>query len=63
MLVGLGLSLSGMVAAVLGALTPVQGALLQEAIDVALILDAMRVLAGPGGAHDAGGRLDRACTS
>lgn len=46
-LVGLGLSLAGMVAAALGALTPVQGALLQEAIDVAVILNAMRALAGP----------------
>ncbi len=46
-LVGLGLSLAGMVAAAMGALTPVQGALLQEAIDVAVILNAMRALAGP----------------
>ncbi|MFH6783293.1 MULTISPECIES: heavy metal translocating P-type ATPase [Methylobacterium] len=46
-LVGLGLSLAGMVAAALGALTPVQGALLQEAIDVAVILNAMRALSGP----------------
>lgn len=45
--VGLGLSLSGMVAAALGYLTPLQGALLQEAIDVAVILNAMRVLGGP----------------
>ncbi|WP_336489539.1 heavy metal translocating P-type ATPase [Methylobacterium nigriterrae] len=44
--VGLGLSLSGMVAAALGYLTPLQGALLQEAIDVAVILNAMRVLGG-----------------
>lgn len=41
---GLGLSLTGMVAAALGDLTPLQGALLQEAIDVAVILNAMRVL-------------------
>ncbi len=45
--VGLGLSLSGMVAAALGHLTPLQGALLQEAIDVAVVLNAMRALGGP----------------
>ncbi|MFD1355443.1 heavy metal translocating P-type ATPase, partial [Methylorubrum suomiense] len=43
---GIGLSLAGMVAAALGHLTPLQGALLQEAIDVAVILNAMRVLGG-----------------
>ena len=43
---GLALSLSGMVAAALGHLSPLQGALLQEAIDVAVILNAMRVLVG-----------------
>ncbi|MCL4187672.1 MAG: heavy metal translocating P-type ATPase [Rhodobacteraceae bacterium] len=42
---GLGLSVAGMVAAALGHLTPVQGALLQEAIDVAVILNALRALA------------------
>jgi heavy metal translocating P-type ATPase len=42
--VGIGLSASGMVAAALGYLTPVQGALLQEAIDVAVILNALRAL-------------------
>lgn len=41
---GIGLSLMGMVAAGLGYLEPVQGALLQEAIDVAVILNALRVL-------------------
>lgn len=46
-LVGLGMSLAGMVAAALGHLSPLQGALLQEAIDVAVILNAMRVLGGP----------------
>ncbi|MGV7032696.1 heavy metal translocating P-type ATPase [Methylobacterium symbioticum] len=43
---GIGLSLAGMVSAALGELTPLQGALLQEAIDVAVILNAMRVLGG-----------------
>jgi P-type E1-E2 ATPase len=41
---GIGLSIGGMAAAALGYLTPVQGALLQEAIDVAVILNALRVL-------------------
>lgn len=42
--VGIGLSVVGMIAAALGYLTPVQGALLQEVIDVAVILNALRVL-------------------
>jgi heavy metal translocating P-type ATPase len=42
--VGLGLSVAGMVVAALGFLQPVQGALLQEAIDVAVILNALRAL-------------------
>lgn len=42
--VGIGLSGLGMVAAALGYLAPVQGALLQEAIDVAVILNALRAL-------------------
>ncbi len=41
---GIGLSVTGMVAAALGYLSPVQGALLQEVIDVAVILNALRVL-------------------
>lgn len=41
---GLGLSICGMLAAALGWLTPVQGALAQEAIDVAVILNALRAL-------------------
>lgn len=43
---GIGLSAAGMVAAALGYLTPVEGALLQEAIDVAVILNALRALRG-----------------
>ncbi|MDE2380047.1 MAG: heavy metal translocating P-type ATPase [Bradyrhizobium sp.] len=43
---GIGLSTLGMIAAALGYLTPVEGALLQEAIDVAVILNALRVLRG-----------------
>jgi P-type E1-E2 ATPase len=44
-----GLALSGlaMVAAALGYLPPVQGAILQEMIDVAVIVNALRALGGP----------------
>jgi P-type E1-E2 ATPase len=41
---GIGLSVAGMVAAAFGHLTPVQGALLQEAIDIAVIANALRAL-------------------
>ena len=41
---GIGLSVAGMFAAAFGCLTPVQGALLQELIDVAVILNALRTL-------------------
>jgi heavy metal translocating P-type ATPase len=41
---GLGLSVLAMIAAAFGYLSPVQGALLQEAIDVAVILNALRAL-------------------
>jgi heavy metal translocating P-type ATPase len=41
---GIGLSVAGMVAAALGYLNPVQGALIQEVIDVAVILNALRAL-------------------
>ncbi|WP_421761513.1 heavy metal translocating P-type ATPase [Devosia sp.] len=41
---GLGLSVAAMIAAAFGFLPPVQGALLQEAIDVAVILNALRAL-------------------
>ena len=44
---GIGISLAGMVAAALGHITPVEGALLQEAIDVAVILNALRALGEP----------------
>jgi P-type E1-E2 ATPase len=45
-LVGMGLSLVAMVVAALGHLPPVAGALLQEGIDVAVILNALRALRG-----------------
>ncbi|WP_209943747.1 heavy metal translocating P-type ATPase [Rhizobium halophytocola] len=41
---GIGLSIAGMLAAAAGLLAPVEGALLQEAIDIAVILNALRVL-------------------
>lgn len=45
-LVGMGLSIGGMVFAILGLLPPVAGALFQEAIDVGVILNALRALGG-----------------
>jgi heavy metal translocating P-type ATPase len=45
-LAGMGLSLAAMVAAALGHIPPVTGALLQEGIDVAVILNALRALRG-----------------
>jgi heavy metal translocating P-type ATPase len=42
--VGLGLSIAAMIAAAFGYLSPVQGAVMQELIDVAVILNALRVL-------------------
>ena len=42
--VGIGLSVLAMIAAAFGYLQPVKGALLQEAIDVAVILNALRAL-------------------
>ena len=41
---GLGLSVLGMIAAALGQITPVQGAIFQELIDIAVILNALRAL-------------------
>jgi heavy metal translocating P-type ATPase len=43
---GMGLSIFGMVLATFGLLPPVAGALFQEAIDVAVILNALRALGG-----------------
>jgi heavy metal translocating P-type ATPase len=44
--VGIGLSLAAMVVAAIGWLPPVQGALLQEIIDVGVVLNALRALGG-----------------
>lgn len=54
--VGMGLSMAAMGVAAAGLLPAVWGALLQEAIDVAVILNALRALRGPGTEV----RLDRA---
>jgi P-type E1-E2 ATPase len=43
---GIGLSVGGMIAAAFGYIAPVEGALFQEAIDVAVILNALRALRG-----------------
>ncbi len=43
---GMGLSIAAMIAAAFGHLAPVEGALLQEAIDVAVIFNALRALRG-----------------
>ena len=45
--VGLGLSLSFMVLAAFGLIAPVMGALLQEAVDAAVILNALRAAFPP----------------
>ncbi|MBI4171960.1 MAG: hypothetical protein HY511_04305, partial [Actinobacteria bacterium] len=45
-LAGIGLSLVAMVFAAFGYIPPVWGALLQEGIDVAVILNALRALRG-----------------
>ena len=50
MWVGMGLSLVAMVGATLGFLSPVAGALIQEGIDAAAILNALRALQGARGA-------------
>jgi len=50
---GIGLSVAGMIAAAFGYLTPVQGALIQEAIDVAVILNSLRALRISQGPADA----------
>ncbi len=41
---GIGLSVIGMVAAAAGLIAPIEGALIQEGIDVAVILNALRAL-------------------
>ena len=48
-LAGLGLSIAAMFVAAFGYLPPVAGAFTQEAIDIAVILNALRALASPTG--------------
>jgi iron-sulfur cluster repair protein YtfE (RIC family) len=57
---GMGLSLLAMVAAIAGLLPPTAGAVLQEAIDVAVILNALRALSGRAAVTP---RLDDAATA
>lgn len=45
--IGLGLSIVGMALAAIGTLTPIAGAVMQEVIDVAVILNALRTAASP----------------
>ena len=55
---GMGLSIAGMVAAAFGLISPVQGAVFQELIDVTVILNSLRALydrLGPTSAHAGGG--------
>ena len=54
---GIGLSLAAMVVAAFGFLPPVEGALLQEVIDVAVILNALRALGGGFAARGGAKRL------
>ena len=44
---GMALSVAAMIAAAAGLVPPLAGALLQEAIDVAVIANALRALRGP----------------
>jgi heavy metal translocating P-type ATPase len=50
-MVGMGLSVAAMLVAAAGYLPPLAGALLQEAIDVGVILNALRALGGAGWQH------------
>ncbi|RVD11851.1 heavy metal translocating P-type ATPase, partial [Mesorhizobium sp. M2A.F.Ca.ET.029.05.1.1] len=54
--VGLGLSGAAMIAAAMGHITPVAGALLQEGIDVAVIVNALRALGDGRLGRDRNGR-------
>lgn len=55
--VGLGLSGIAMVVAAFGYIPPVVGAFLQQGIDIAVIVNALRTLVGPHGAHRAAGAV------
>lgn len=61
---GIALSLMAMGVAAFGYLPPVQGALIQEAIDVAVVLNALRALGGgPKHLADTGGKADQPAIS
>jgi cation transport ATPase len=49
---GMGLSILGMIAAALGYLPPIGGAVAQEIIDLAAVLNALRVALPPGDLTD-----------
>jgi cation transport ATPase len=51
---GMALSIAGMAAAALGYLPPVYGAVAQEGIDLAAVLNALRVAIPSGGMADIG---------
>ena len=55
--VGMGLSAVLMVVAAFGGITPLQGAIAQEVIDVAAILNGLRALGGRDGGRPAGGAM------
>jgi P-type E1-E2 ATPase len=57
---GMGLSAVLMIIAAFGGITPLQGAIAQEAVDVAAILNALRALHGPGKASRPRSRITRA---
>ena len=57
---GMGLSAVLMIIAAFGGITPLQGAIAQEAVDVAAILNALRALHGPGKASHPRSRITRA---
>jgi cation transport ATPase len=52
--VGLGLSLAAMIVAAFGYIPPTIGALLQEGIDLAVILNALRAAAAPASPNPTG---------
>ena len=61
---GMALSVAGMLLATAGVLPPVAGAIFQEAIDVAVVLNALRALSGglpPGGAASRSEGADQPC--
>lgn len=58
---GIALSLAGMIAAAFGLLAPLSGAIQQEIIDVAVILNALRALGHYDGGSTAGSFCEAQC--